>query len=97
MYAVYVLAAILLSVAPMHATTLLAALPSAAAPRQRTVAIRGCSTHQAAIARPGAALPAAARRAEQQASARANPRQRPVFVAAGGTEIYVLGQVPNAP
>jgi hypothetical protein len=29
MYAVYVLAAILLSVAPMHATTVLAALPSA--------------------------------------------------------------------
>jgi len=96
MYAVYILAAILLSVAPMHASTVLASLPAAAS-GQRTVCSKRFAGQQASHELRGSATFVAhiprVQQALNQAPSVAWLRWSPSVISG----VHLLAHAPNAP
>jgi hypothetical protein len=95
MYAVFVIAAILLSVAPMHARTLLAALPSSTPGHQFAPDSSAARPHVAAAARTQAriGLPAGELQATVQATV-PFPTHAPALRPAS---LFLADHAPNAP
>lgn len=96
MYAVYILAAILLSVAPMHASTVLASLPSAAS-EQRTVGTKKSAGQQARRELRAPATSAAHTPAAELAGGQEPSVEWFCWWPSAVSGVHLLAHAPNAP